>query len=123
MQSKIHAAFTQDFRSKEVVGRVLFGLSFVMLGLLSISQMNSLASYAPIYVPFAPLFVLIIGIDFLIAGISIAINEHVKNAAYSIAGIFVLFALFLHLPSNNMIAIFQDTAFIGAALLIASRAR
>ena len=123
IQQEIHATFTQDFRSKEVLGRVLFGLSFIILGLLSISQMSSLASYAPIYVPFASLFVLIVGIVFLIAGICIAANKHVKNAAYSIAGIFALFALFLHLPNNDMISVFQDTAFIGAALLLASLAR
>jgi len=120
LQHEVHSALKQDFKNHSVLGRVLFGFAFALLGLLSILQSGSLSSYAPQYVPFATFLIIVIGILFLVSGLGIIANKEVKRACYAIIGVHVVFLLLLHLPSSDFISIAQDVAYIGAALLIAN---
>lgn len=116
----------QDFASHAVLGRVLFGISFLILGIFSILKAKSLASSTPDFVPdmLAPVLVIVVGCVFVGAGFAIATGKAVGRGAVAIAIIWGLIAVFGNAFSSyfDVREFFVAVAFIGASLVIKSQA-
>ena len=106
-----------------VLGRVLFGVSILFLGLLVFFDLSSYAGYAPSYLPVPLILALGVGAILTFAGFAIFANLHTERAALSIALVFISFILIVNLPTGNMLELAQNLAFVGAALLIATQAK
>tara|TARA_B100000745_G_scaffold273100_1_gene201321 strand:- start:591 stop:1064 length:474 start_codon:yes stop_codon:yes gene_type:complete len=121
MKDVLNQAVGQDFSSHAVLGRVLFGVSFLVLGLYSILNIKSLASYAPGFVPdpLVPLVVLLVSVLYVAGGLGVATGMHVRRAALAIALVWVLMLV------SNILSMYFDVreffvalAFVGASLMI-----
>ncbi len=126
MKDVINEAMKQDFGSSMVQGRVMFGISFLALGLYSILNAKSFASWAPSFVPdmLAPLLVVLVGCIFTGAGFGIAVNKAVSRSATAIALVWLAMAIFSNVMSSyfDVREFFVAMAMIGAALMIKSHA-
>ena len=122
MKETINDAMKQDFSSHAVLGRVLFGISFFLLGLYSILNAKMFATTAPSFVPdiIAPILVIVVGGTFAVAGFGIAVGKRVSHAAVAIALVWATMAIFTNLLSSyfDVREFFIALAFIGAALML-----
>lgn len=122
MKETINKAMKQDFSSHAVLGRVLFGVSFLILGLYSVLNAKMFASNAPGFVPdmLAPLLVMAVGVVFVIAGFGIATGKAVARGSVAIAVVWTLVAVFTNLLSSyfDVREFFIALAFIGASLTL-----
>jgi uncharacterized membrane protein YphA (DoxX/SURF4 family) len=126
MKNTINEAMKQDFASHEVLGRVLFGVAFLVLGLYSILNAKMFASNAPSFVPevLAPLLTIAVGAVFAGGGFAIATGKAVARGAIAIAIVWALMAIFANLFSAyfDVREFFFAVAFIGAALTLKAQA-
>ena len=123
IQHIINNIFRQDFREHRVLGRVLFGISMLFLGLLSLFNISSYAGYAPEYLPLPQLLTIGVGLILTIAGFLLFANIQTLRATQAIIGLFIAFILIVNLPTGNMLELAQNVAFLAAALLIGSQAK
>jgi len=124
MKGVITKAMKQDFSSHAVLGRVLFGVAFLVLGIYSILNAKMLANNAPGYVPeiLAPVLVVFVGCIFAAGGAGIATGKAIARGATGIAVVWGLIALFtnaftMHFDVREF---FLAMAIVGAALVIKS---
>jgi len=126
MKDVLNQAMQQDFSSHAVLGRVLYGVSFLVLGLYSIINAGSLDSYAPDIVPdfLAPLAVLAVGAAFVFGGFGVATGKYVARGATAIAVVWAVLAVFTNLLNAyfDVRDFFVALAFIGASMMIKSGA-
>jgi len=120
IQSIINSIFRQDFKNTLVLGRVLFGIAMLFLGLLNLFNISSFAGYAPDYLPVPTLLVTGVGVILTLLGFAIFANLHTEKAAKGLGLLFLAFILIVNLPQGNMLELSQNVAFFGAALLIAT---
>lgn len=124
MKDVLNQAMQQDFSSHAVLGRVLYGVSFLVLGLYSIMNAKSLDSYAPDMFPdfLAPLAVFAIGVAFVFGGFGVATGKYVARGATVIAVVWATLAVFTNLLNMyfDVREFFVALAFIGASLMIKS---
>ncbi|MBC8343845.1 MAG: DoxX family membrane protein [Bacteroidetes bacterium] len=108
-----------------LTGRLLFALSFVAYGINHFLQTVKIASYIPDYFPFPQIWVYLIGVLFIIAGISIGLNYKARFAGIGLALMIFLFVIILYLPNfmSSKMAITTYAAFIGASLFIAANSK
>jgi len=126
MKKIIHEAMQQDFSSQLVLGRMLYGISFVVLGAYSVLKVQTLAGYAPSFLPdiLAPVAVLLVGIIFAVGGFLVATGRAVARGASAILWLWVVLAVF-----NNVFSAYFDVrdffiaiALIGSSLVIKTMA-
>jgi len=126
MKETINEAMKQDFSSHAVLGRVLFGVSFLILGLYSVLNSQMFASNAPSFVPdmLGPLLVVGTGAIFIGAGFGIATGKAVARGSVAIAAVWAAMAIFSNALSSyfDVREFFIALAFIGAALTIKAQA-
>lgn len=126
MKKIIHEAMQQDFSSQLVLGRMLYGISFVVLGFYSVLKVQTLAGYSPSFLPdiLAPVTVFLIGTIFAVGGFLVATGRAVARGASAILWAWVVMAVF-----NNLFSAYFDVrefflaiALIGASLVIKTMA-
>lgn len=126
MKDVLTQAMQQDFSSHAVLGRVLYGVSFLVLGLYSIINAGSLDSYAPNIVPdfLASLAVLTVGAVFVFGGFGVATGKCVTRGATAIAVVWAVLAVCTNLLNTyfDVRDFFVALAFIGASMMIKSGA-
>ena len=123
IQKIINSIFRQDFRDHKVLGRVLFGVAMLFIGLMNLFQISRYAGYAPDYLPVPQLLVIGVGSILTLAGFMIFANLHTQRSAQAIVLLFISFVLIVNLPQSNMLDLAQNFAFIGGALLVAQEAK
>jgi uncharacterized membrane protein len=123
IQSIINRIFRQDFSDKVVLGRTLFGMSMLFLGLLNLFNVSSYASYAPDYLPVPHVLVVLVGLALVVLGFMIFANCRTERASLGIIILFGAFILIMNLPTGNMFDLAQNITFISAALLIGHNAQ
>ena len=87
-----------------------------------------MAGIVPSFIPGGVFWVYLSGLGFVLAAISIIIQVKTKLACMLLAGVLVVFVLFVHLPGviaggemaqMAMMGLLKDTALAGAALAFA----
>jgi uncharacterized membrane protein YphA (DoxX/SURF4 family) len=108
------------------------GVAFIAFGLNHIVGVRDLVVIVPTFLPGGALWVYVTGAAFLAAGVSFVGDVLVRRAALLLALMFLVFITTVHLPAlfqaESLAAargagfgVFQDLAFVGAALLLAER--
>ena len=111
-----------------VIGRILFGGSFLMSGINHFSKLEAMTGYAQFKkLPAAKLGVLISGLMLVIGGISIILGYFADLGALLLAIFLVLAAVIFHnfwketdatAKQNEMLGFMKDIALAGAALIL-----
>lgn len=109
---------------KANIGRVVFGLMFVVFGLNHFMNTQQMTGAVPEWMPGGIFWVYLSGVAMLIAGISIIINKKAALAALLLAILIFSFVLFIHLPKllggdmSAMTSVLKDTVIASAALFM-----
>ncbi|MBL8020039.1 MAG: DoxX family membrane protein [Leptospirales bacterium] len=106
-----------------VVGRILFGIPFVVFGLFHFINAGVLVSSVPGYLPFPLVLVYITGAAMVLAGASIISGKKVRTACLLLALLLLIFIVLVDIPGlpNQLSvgALLKDLALLGGALTLA----
>jgi putative oxidoreductase len=119
-----------------IVSRIaIYLLAVVMItfGVFHFLNARTLVVFVPEFLPGGILWAYFVGAAFILVGLAFITNKMVKLAGYLLAGILIIFILFIHLPnylyagdkemrSLALINLLKDTAIAGFALHIAAGA-
>lgn len=119
-----------------IVSRIaiyLLAVILILFGILHFENAHALVVYIPSGVPFGILWVYLVGIAFILVGLSFLTNKMVKTAGYLLAILLFIFIIIIHIPNylqagnqemRNMalVSLLKDTAIAGFALHIAAGA-
>lgn len=119
-----------------IVSRIaIYLLAAVMIvyGLIHFFKPHDLVVYIPDYIPGGVVWVHVVGIAYILGGISFILNRWVKLSGYILAILLFLFVILIHLPNYinagtaetramALINILNDTALAGFALHLAAGA-
>ena len=121
---------------QKLVSRIsisLLAIVMIVFGVYHFQEPQSLLVWVPGFLPGGIVWVYIVGVAFIIAGISFIINWKVRYAGYMLAFILFVFILTIHLPNymnagnldvqhQAFVNLLKDTAIAGFAIHIASNA-
>lgn len=105
----------------------------IAIGVFHLMRPYDTLVYVPSFLPGGITWAYVVGICFIIVGLSFATNQYVKITSYLLAAFLVFFILTVHLPNAMnaaspeyrlfaLINIMKDTAIAGFALHIAASA-
>ena len=111
-----------------IIGRILFGLPFGIIGLNHFFMVDFFTGMLTSIIPGAAFTVLLTGTFLILASISIIVKRFIRIACYLLAALLLVFILTIHVPglfdesSANvaMMQLLKDTALMGGAILIAT---
>lgn len=108
--------------SMGVLGRILYGIPFIVFGILHFINLGALTGYVPGYVPFNSFWVVITGVIMILAGLAIVARKYVRPMTILLAIMLAVFVVFVHLPnfSAALPNLLKDLALLGGALMILS---
>lgn len=118
IQRVINNIFRQNFRDPAILGRTLFSVGLLIIGLEEVLHTSSYAADLPDYLPMASLLTLLIGIIFAGTGFMMLANIAVKKAVRILTGLFIFLIVLAYLPVGDVSAIVEALVFIGGALLV-----
>ncbi len=112
----------------KTAGRVVYGLPFVIFGIMHLAFGSKMAGMVPAWVPGGVVWVYLTGIALIVGGTTIVANKMGRMGALLIAALMILFILTVHIPglmneSTQQMAMggfFKDMALCGGALTLAS---
>ena len=113
------------------IGRILFGIPFLVFGINHFVQGSKMASYVPSFLPWHTFFIYLVGLALILAAISLFINIKVKLSMILLAILMLIFVLTIHLPGMIrggqmgqyfMTMLLKDFGLGAAALFIAGNA-
>lgn len=119
-----------------IVSRIaIYLLAAVMIayGFIHLFKPHDLVVYIPDYIPGGVLWVHVVGVAFILGGLSFILNRWVKMAGYLLAILLFVFVIVIHLPNYlnagnaetkamALINMLNDTAIAGFALHLAAGA-
>ncbi len=125
-----------DLSKYHVVSRIaiyLLALVLICLGAYHLMKPNDLLVYVPFFLPGGIKWAYLVGICFILVGLSFVFNYYVKLASYLLAGFLFFFILTVHVPNYlnagmedmkvfALINILKDTAIASFALHLAAGA-
>jgi hypothetical protein len=79
-------------------GRILFGLSMIVFGTQHFLALHDIAALVPRWIPFHIFWVDLTGFVFILAGAAIAVQAGERLAGWTLATMFFLWLVLLHLP-------------------------
>jgi putative oxidoreductase len=114
-----------------VIGRILFGLPFGILGLNHFFMKDFYLGQLTSFIPGGGYTILLVGFALIVASISIILDKYIKIACYSLAFLLLLFVLTIHIPNIfiaanstvGMIELMKDLSLMGGALMIAGNVK
>lgn len=112
----------------------ILGVIMIIFGVYHFLRPSNLLVYVPEYVPGGIIWVYIVGLAFIMAGVAFIAHKQVKLAGYLLAILLFIFVLSVHFPNylnagdNDMkqmafVNLLKDTALAAFAMYIASNAR
>lgn len=106
------------------IGRIVFGLPFAIFGIFHFMMADQMAGMVPSFVPGGVLWVYVIGLALVAAGVAIVLQKMTRMACFGLAALMAIFILTVHIPSMGkdnyaMVNLLKDLAFLGAALYMA----
>lgn len=114
------------------LGRVLFGLPFLIFGIDHLIAGRKMAGAVPSFLPAHTFFVYLVGAALVLAAISLFINIKVKLSMILLSILMLIFILTIHLPGMlhggqggqlHKIMLLKDFGLGAAALFIAGHAK
>lgn len=106
-----------------VVGRILFGIPFVVFGVFHFINAGALVGAVPGFLPFPLVFVYITGAAMVLAGVSIISKKKIRTACLLLALLLLIYIVLVHVPGlpNQLSvgALLKDLALLGGALTLA----
>jgi putative oxidoreductase len=109
------------------VGRIIFGLIFLVFGFLHMTSAAMMADWMPAWVPIPVVLVYLSGVGLIAAGISIIIKLYTKIATQLLALLLLLIILMLDIPGaaagdqTAMSMMLKDSGLLGAALYMSGQ--
>lgn len=112
----------------------ILGIVMIVFGLYHFMKPQTLLVYVPEFIPGGLIWVYVVGLAFILAGVSFITHRRVKLAGYLLALLLFIFVLSIHLPNylnagdSDMkqvafVSLLKDTALGAFAMYIASNAR
>jgi uncharacterized membrane protein len=122
---------------QQTVSRIavlLLGFVMIIFGLYHFMKPQSLLVYVPEFIPGGIIWVYVVGLAFILAGVAFITHKQVKPAGYLLALLLIIFVVSIHFPNylnagdSDMkqmafVSLLKDTALAAFALYIASNAR
>lgn len=113
------------------VGRILYGLPFIVFGILHFMAGSAMAGAVPTWLPGDVFWVYLLGIALVAAGISILAQWQIRLATLLLGVLLLIFVLTVHLPGAinapdqqssgmYMSGILKDLSLAGAAFFLSS---
>lgn len=111
----------------------LLAIVMMVFGVYHFMKPQNLVNYIPGFLPGGNIWIYIVGVAFILAGISFITNKMVRLAGYLLALLLLIFVITIHVPNflnggNDMdrqlalVNILKDTALAAFALHIAANA-
>lgn len=110
------------------LGRLLFGIPFIFLGLGHFIELNIFTAEFTSFIAIGPYTIILTGILLIVAGISIIANKFIQVSTISLAILIFIFILSIHIPNYfkgddaakafAMMAILKDISLMGGSLVI-----
>lgn len=105
-------------------GRVLFGLPFVLFGLMHLAFGAKMAGMVPGWLPGGVIWVYLVGLGLIAGGATVVANKMGRQGAMLLAVLLIIFILTIHLPGvmneatqqMAMAGLLKDLALLGGAL-------
>ena len=111
------------------VARIIYGIPFVVFGLMHFMKSGMMKGFVPGWVPGGVFWVYLIGLALIAAGVAIIIGKMVRLASLLLALLLLIFILTIHIPGSMdpdamksataMTMLLKDMALMGGALLLA----
>lgn len=113
---------------------VILGVIMIAFGIYHFMQPGNLIVYVPAFMPGGKLWIYLVGVAFILAGIAFITHKMVMIAGYLLALLLIIFVLSIHLPnflhaadqdmkSMAFVNLLKDTALAAFAMYIGSEAR
>ena len=108
------------------LGRILFGVPFLIFGILHFLQRGAMAGVVPSWMPGSVIWVYLTGAANLAAGLSIALDRYVRVVAIALVAMLVSFIVTVHLPGvlaegpsqMALTNLLKDVGLAGGALML-----
>lgn len=112
----------------------ILGVIMIIFGVYHFLRPSTLLVYVPEYIPGGIIWVYVVGLAFILAGVAFIAHKQIKIAGYLLALLLFIFVLSVHFPNylnagdNDMkqmafVNLLKDTALAAFAMYIASNAR
>lgn len=116
------------------VSVIILGVVMMVFGLYHFIKPQTLLVYVPQFIPGGIVWVYIVGLAFILAGIAFIAHKRVQLAGYLLALLLIIFVLSIHFPNylnagdSDMkqmafVNLLKDTALAAFAMYIGSNAR
>lgn len=112
-----------NMKSLVVIGRVIYGASFILLGIRHFIRTEKLTDLVPPYFPAPKIWVYITGVAMIAAAISIIINYKARIPSLLLALMLGLFVVLIHLQESSKMVPLTYIIFISGALIIAGMSK
>jgi uncharacterized membrane protein len=111
----------------------LLAIVMIVFGIYHFQNPRNMVVFVPAFIPGGIIWVYLVGVAFILVGVSFITRRMVKVAGFLLAFLLIVFVLTIHLPNylhagdkdmQNMafVNLLKDTALAGFALHIASNA-
>lgn len=109
-------------------GRFLFAIPFALFGINHFIMYKYYEGMLTSFIPFGAYTIVLTGLLLIAISISIMTRWYVKQAAYALAILLLIFILAIHIPhlvsgedqSISLIALLKDISLMGGSLMIAA---
>jgi putative oxidoreductase len=108
-------------------GRFLFAIPFALFGLNHFLMLDYYLGMLTSFIPFGAYTIVLTGLLLIGVSISIMTRLYIKQAAYTLAALLLIFILAIHVPNLlstddrtvALITLLKDTSLLGGSLMIA----
>src|SRR5215217_4306535 len=112
---------------------IILGVIMIAFGIYHFLQPKNLIVYVPEFMPGGIVWVYLVGVAFILAGIAFIAHKQVKIAGYLLALLLIIFVLSIHFPNYlnagdtdmkqmAFVNLLKDTALAAFAMYIGSNA-
>ena len=103
--------------------RFLYGLPFVVFGVLHFTKADQMQGIVPSFFPFRVFWVYLTGVALIAAGVSIITRIQARLASLLLAFMLLIFIVLIHIPGlmGSLAQLLKDAGLLAGALLIAGR--
>ena len=112
----------------------LLAIVMIIFGIHHFRYPENMLVYVPVYLPGGIIWVYIVGVAFILAGIAFIINRFVSLAGYLLCAMLIIFVLTVHWPNHRdagnaemrqmaFVNILKDTAIAAFALYVGVNAK
>jgi uncharacterized membrane protein len=113
---------------------IILAIVLIVFGIYHFMQPRIMMNFVPNFLPGGILWVYVVGVAFILAGIAFILHKWVKIAGYLLALLLICFVLFIHLPNYlhsgdineqrmSFMNLLKDSAIAAFAMYIASNAQ